>query len=278
MSTATDALQARAEILKLARMLERDPAELAYLEPVSLADLCALRDHVIDALFNANSSTLNRLATASKLLPAGLTATISERAFGPLLSARMAGRLEPEAAVSVASKLPIPFLADLAVELDPRRASAVISLIAPAQIAAITGELVRRGEHVTMGRFVGHMGDPAMAAALGAMDNATLLQVAFVLEDKDRLDHMIGLLPDQRLTSLVTAAEQEGLWLEALDLLGHVSAERRRELVATPLELDQAALQAIVNTVVEHELWSEGEMLAEHDAALRDKLASAHGT
>ena len=278
MSTATDALQTRAEILKLARMLERDPAELAYLEPVSLADLCALRDHVTDVLWNANSSTLNRLATASKLLPAGLTATISERAFGPLLSARMAGRLEPEAAVSVASKLPIPFLADLAVELDPRRASAVISLIAPARIAAITGELVQRGEHVTMGRFVGHMGDPAMAAALGAMDNATLLQVAFVLEDKDRLDHMLGLLPQPRLTSLVTSAEPEGLWLEALDLLGHVSAKRRRELVPTPLELDQTALEAIVATVVEHELWREVQVLAEHDATLRSKLASAHGT
>ena len=278
MSTATDALQTRAEILKLARMLERDPAELAYLEPVSLADLCALRDHVTDVLFNANSSTLNRLATASKLLPAGLTATISERAFGPLLSARMAGRLEPEAAVSVASKLPTPFLADLAVELHPRRASAVISLIAPAQIAAITGELARRGEHVTMGRFVGHMGDPAMAAALGAMDNTTLLRVAFVLEDKDRLDHMIGLLQQPRLTSLVATAGQEGLWLEALDLLGHVGAERRRQLVANPLALDQAAVEAIVATVVEHELWPEVSVLAEHDAALRNRLASVHGT
>lgn len=278
MSTATDALQTRAEILKLARMLEREPAEFAYLEAVPLADLCALRDHVTDVLWNANSSTLNRLATASKLLPTGLTATISERSFGPLLSARMAGRLEPEAAVSVASRLPIPFLADLAVELDPRRASAVISLIAPAQIAAITGELARRGEHVTMGRFVGHMGDPAMAAALGAMDDATLLQVAFVLEDKDRLDHMLGLLAPPRVTSLLTSAEPEGLWLEALDLLGHVSAERRRELVATPLALDQAALEAIVATVVEHELWREAQVLAEHDAALRNKLASAHGT
>jgi hypothetical protein len=170
MSTAADARQGRAEILKLARILQRDPTELGYLQRISLADLRALRDRVTDVLWNANSSTLNRLAAASKLLPAALTARISERAFGPLLSARMAGRLEPENAVSVAKRLPIPFLADLAIELDPRRASAVISLIPPAQIAAITGELVRRGEYVTMGRFVGHMGDAAMAAALGAMD------------------------------------------------------------------------------------------------------------
>jgi len=69
------------------------------------------------------------------------------------------------------------------------------------------------------------------------------------------------------------AAEQDGLWLEALDLLSQVSEERRRELVATTLELDQAALEAIVATVVEHELWPEALVIAEHDTTLQDTLA-----
>ena len=278
MSAATATLQSRAEILKLARMLQREPAELAYLELVSLADLCALRDHVTDALFDANSATLNRLAMASKLLPAGLTATISERAFGPLLSARMAGRLEPEAAVSVASKLPTPFLADLAVELDPRRASAVISLIAPAQIAAITGELARRGEHVTMGRFVGHMGDPAMAAALQAMDNVTLLQVAFVLEDKDRLDHMIGLLPEPRLTTLVAPPSRR-----ACGSRRSICSDTSARNVAASWSRPRSS-STRPRSRRSSPRWSsmscgrEVQVLAEHDAALRNKLASAHGT
>jgi hypothetical protein len=40
---ATEAVQARAEILKLARLLRREPDELAYLETVPLDDLQALR-------------------------------------------------------------------------------------------------------------------------------------------------------------------------------------------------------------------------------------------
>jgi hypothetical protein len=273
MSKAADALQARAEILKLARMLERDPAELAYLEQVPLADLRTLRDQTTDVLWSAHSATLNRLAAASKVLPTGLTATISERAFGPLLSARLAGRLEPERAVEVARKLPTAFLADVAIELDPRRASAVISLIPPAQIADVTRELVGRGEYVTMGRFVGHLGDDAIMAALGAMDNPALLQVAFVLEEKDRLEHLVGLLPARRLNGIIQAAADDDLWLEALDLLSHLSEWRRSEIVASALELDHAALEAIIAVVIEHELWPEALAIAEHDATLQGKLA-----
>jgi hypothetical protein len=67
--------------------------------------------------------------------------------------------LETDKAVEVAAKLPPPFLADVAVELDPRRASDLIAKIAPALIGQVTGELVARREYVTMGRFVGHLGD-----------------------------------------------------------------------------------------------------------------------
>ena len=273
MSRAADALQARAEVLKLARILEREPESLAYLESLSLDDLRALRDRVTEVLWTAHGHTLNRLASASRLLPAGLSATISERAFGPLLSARMAGLLEPSRAVDVATKLHSTFLADVATELDPRRASEVISQIPPGQIAEVTGELVRRGEYVTMGRFVGHLHEDALVAALGAMDDAALLHVAFVLEDKGDLEHLVGLLPELRLAAIVQAAADDDLWLEALDLLDHLSERQRSEILATKLELDHAALEAIVAAVIEHDLWQEVLLVAEHDPKLQGKLA-----
>ena len=80
-----------------------------------------------ETLYDADGGSLGRLAAASRLLPAGLTATIGQRAFGPLLSARLAGLLDPDRAVDVAAKLPPPFLADVAIELDPRRASELIA-------------------------------------------------------------------------------------------------------------------------------------------------------
>jgi hypothetical protein len=103
-----------------------------------------------------------------------------------------AGRLEPSRAVAVAGKLSTDFLADVAVELDPRRTSAVIAGIPARRIGAITAELVRRAEYVTMGQFVGHLGDEALRAALDEMSDADVLRVGFVLEDKGGLDRLVG--------------------------------------------------------------------------------------
>jgi hypothetical protein len=273
MSRTAETLQRRAEILKLARILERTPEELAYLEAVQLDDLRALREQTTDVLWSANSGTLNRLAAASKLLPAGLAATIAQRAFGPLLVARMAGLLEPSRAVEIATKLPTGFLADVAIELDPRRASSVLELTPPQQVEAVTRELVRRHEHVAMGRFVGHLSDAALKAALGVMDNETLLRVGFVLEDKDRLERLPALLPKPRVTGIILAAARANLWLEALDLLGHLSATRQNEIVGDALELDHAAFDDIVTAVVEHELWEEVAVIAQRDETLQRELA-----
>lgn len=274
MSRSSDALQARAEVLKLARILERDPVTLAYLEPVAVQDLRELRDQVTEVLWTAHDGTLKRLAAASRILPASLSASISERAFGPLITARLAGLLEPARAVEVATKLSLPFLADVAIELDPRRASKVIALIAPAQIAEITRELMRRGEYVTMGRFVAHLNDKALVAALQEIDGGSLLRVAFVLEDRKRLGQLISLLPAGRLAEILTAAAQDDLWLEALDLLGHLSEPQRDEVMAIAPELDPAALDAIVAAVVQHDLWTEVRVIADRDAALRAQLTA----
>ena len=251
----TDALEIRAEILKLARLLGRDPDSLSYLAQVPAADIGALREQVTDMLFTAHGHTLSRLAVASKLLPVGLAATIGERAFGPVLCARVAGMLEPSRAVDMAARLPTPFLADVAIDIDPRRASDVIGRIPPAQVAAVTRELVRREEYVTMGRFVGHLADEAIAAALTAMDERALLQVAFVLEEKDRLDRLADLLSDERLDRVIQTAASEDLWAEALDLLGRLDVRRRTALISRPAAQDEAILDSLLAAVQTQDLW-----------------------
>lgn len=250
-------LAVRAEILKLARLLRRSPEELAYLEEVPANDVRQLREQVTDVLFTAQGPALARLAAASKVLPIRVVATIGERAFGPVLAARIAGMLDPQRAVEMADTMPIEFLADVAVELDPRRASDVISRIAPARVAAITRELLRRGEVVTMGRFVGHLHDEAVRAAFGELDDKSLLQVAFVLESKDSLDHLVELLPDSRRHALVDVAANEQMWIEALDLLSHLSAENRRRFAESGSLDREGVIEAIVNAAIENDLWEE---------------------
>lgn len=137
----SEQLQARAEILKLARLLERDPESLD-LHGIPVADLRSLGEQVTEVLFSAHSQLLSRLARASRLLPTPLVATIGERAFGPLLSARLAALLDPVRAVEMAGRMPVRFLADVAVQLDPRRASGVIAGMPPQAIARITRELL----------------------------------------------------------------------------------------------------------------------------------------
>lgn len=272
MSQAAELLQGRAEVLKLARLLGRGPDDLAYLEQLPPEELKELRNGVTEALYDDGGGSLSRLAAVSRILPAGLTATISQHAFGPLLSARLAGMMEPARAVDVAAKLPPPFLADIAVEMDPRRASDLLASMPPALIADVTRELAQRGEHVTMGRFVGHLHDDAVAAALGAMDDRTLLQVAFVLEDRGQLGHLLTNLPRRRVAGIIDAAAHNDLWVEALDLLNHVSPRQRREMVTTAVALEEDSREKILAAVIEHELWDEAVLIAEYDPTLQTRL------
>jgi hypothetical protein len=274
MSRAAEALQAHAEVLKLARMLQREPESLTYLESLPAEDVRALRERVTEALFDAHSGSLRRLAAASRLLPVGLSASMGESVFGPLLSARLTGLLDPGRAAEMASKLPAPFLADVAVEMDPRRASDLIARIPADQIAQITTELMARGEYVTMGRFVGHLSTEAIEGALAAMDDRSLLGVVFVLEDKDGLPDLVALLPANRVAGVIQAAADNDLWVEALDLLDHLTPQQRDDMVAATLRLETAALDAIVAAVVAHDLWGEVLPIAEHDATVQAALAA----
>jgi hypothetical protein len=228
----SEALDARAEVLKLARLLRRDPASLQYLEQLPSNDVRLLREQATEMLFSADGHALSRLVAASKLLPIGLIAIIAERVLGGIITARIAGMLDPSRAVDVAAKLPVAFLADVATELDPRRASDVIARIPTSQIGEVTGELVRRAEHVTIGRFVGRLGDEAIHAALAEMDGRKLLNVAFVLEEKATLDHLLGPVPQQQLAEMIDAAAGTELWPELLDLANWLREPLRQTYLA----------------------------------------------
>lgn len=252
----TPMLEARAEILKLARVLGCEPRALAYLEKVPPDDIRRVREYATDTLFDADRERLARIAWASRLLPSQLVASIGERVFGALLCARITGLLEPSRAVAVARRLPAPFLAEIAVELDPRRASEVIARTPADRVAEVARELLRRGEHVAMGRFVAYLSDEALAACIEVIDDASLLRIMFVLEGKEeRLDHLVGLLPQDRLAGIIRAAAVEGLWAETLDLLGSVGDRRTEQLAELAARQDDAVLDGMVRAAQDQRLW-----------------------
>jgi hypothetical protein len=225
MSVSHQSIEVRAELLKLARLLGRAPDEFAYLEALGVGELRELREQVTETLFDSHLGALNRLASASRLLPVGVVAQMGEKVFGALLSARITGLLDPDRAVEVAARLPDGFLADVAVELDPRRASAMIARMPAERIAAVTRELLTRGEFVTMGRFVGHLPDESLQAAVEVSGPDELLQVALVLENKDRLGHLVALIGPQRTAQILEAADRAELGPAAREILEQAMRE-----------------------------------------------------
>jgi len=165
----SEAADVQAEIPELARLLSRDPDDLE-----------------LDA-----HHALGRLAAASNLLPVGVIALLAERAFGPVLAARVAGMLEPSRVIDVAAKLPATFLADAATHIDPRRASVVIAGIPPAHLAEVTRELARRGEFATIGRIAGHLDTGARTATLDAMDATAAVQSGAVAQPRGRVARVL---------------------------------------------------------------------------------------
>jgi len=273
----TAALDAQVEIIKLARLLGTDPVELDYLRAAQPNDIRRFRDQVTDVLFDGDRARLGGFAAGSRVIPASLAATIAERTLGPVLCARLTALVEPDKAVEIAKRLPAPFLAEVAVEMDPRRAKDVIAHIPADLIEAVAGELGRLGEAVTMGQFVAFLSEPALHAAMNGIDDVTLLRTAFVMEGKARLNDIISFLPTERLRSIVVTANDREMWPETLDLLTSLSSKRRTELVQLALEEDlESMLPGLFAAVEETDGWDTGlRLLAELPAKLKSQLAPA---
>jgi hypothetical protein len=231
-----------AEVLKLAQLLGTEPEELAYLEKVPPADLRRLRELAADSVYGSSSDALQRVAAANRVLPTKVLASIAQRALGPVITAQLSSMIPPGRAVEVAERLPTPFLADVAVAMDPRSASEVIAGIPARRIADITKELLAREEYVTMGMFVGHLSDRTLLATFPIIGDADLLRVAFVIDEKERLDRVVGLLPEERLEDVVEAAAADGLEAELEALYGSLDPVLRERLA--PLAERQRAARS----------------------------------
>jgi hypothetical protein len=251
----SETLERGAEITKLARLLGVEPTELGYLAGIPAAALRDFRELATDRMFAGDAGRLHRVAAASRLVPVPLTVKIAQLAFGPVLCAATAGLLDPRHAVRVASSCPTDFLADITVHLDPRRAPEVIAAVPTPLVVAVAKELLARGEHVTMGRFVSYLSPETLRAAVAEIpDDADLLRVAFVMEGKHKLDELIDVARD-RIGGLIRTAYEQRLWAEALDLIGHLSVANLAEIAEVATAEDEQLLEALVEAAHELDAW-----------------------
>jgi hypothetical protein len=251
-------LSTRAEIIKLARLLKLEETQLQFLERYEITQIRALRERMSGTLFDGSKATLVRVAAASKLIPVGLVAVIGQKIYGPLLCARVTGLLPPPRAVEIAMKLSSHFLADLSMELDPRSAREVLALLPAERVIAVAQELIQRREYITMARFADFLSDLTIRQVMDTIkDDRALLEIAFFIESRARLETIIGMMPPQRLRSLVVTAatDEKGLWPEALAMMTQVSPELRGRMGDLTAELDDDILASAIAVIERDGLW-----------------------
>ena len=147
-----------------------------------------------------------RAVALGRRLPAAITANLVRHALGPRLAGHAAGLLDPDQVSEFASHLPADFLAEVAAVTDPGAIGALVHGI-DTKIMAVTQALVEREDWVTMGAFVGRVGNDLLLETIGLFDAEALLRVGFVLEDRSRLDEII---PIPRRQETPRSAQRSG--------------------------------------------------------------------
>lgn len=253
----------QAELVKLARTLGIETTKLEFLPAIDPMDLRALRHRITHTLFDQHLRLFQRLADAGRLLPAGVNALISEKVFGPMLSARVAGLLSPNKALEISGKLSFEFQADLCLTLDPRSAPDLLRSMPVKNVVGVARVLMARGEYITMARFVDCLSDAAIKSVVDDTQNdEALLRIGFYVESADRLSHAISLIPDARLEALIRSSVTGDPELQqaAAALISTVDAAQKTRLAEAAANLDPETLKGLVRTLVAGK--AEGALLS----------------
>ncbi|MEV0095606.1 hypothetical protein [Streptomyces sp. NPDC050738] len=250
-----DTLRNRAETQKLARLLGEEPDRLSFLQDLPADDVRALREQTVAALYDDQPEMLDRIAKATKLVPAGVAAAISQKALGPRLAAAVAGRLEPPRAADIIEKLPVSFTAESCAHLDPRRIPGIVDRLDENLVVRIAVTLAERGDHITMGRFVGHLRDHALERILPQVGDDDVLRSGYAVDQPEQLGRIIALMGQERLASVIASAAADGLWPEALAVAGMVTGEQRAAIATLAARRPQDELDSLVRVVADQGLW-----------------------
>jgi hypothetical protein len=236
-----------------------DAEALGFLDRVAAEQLRALRVAIYEVLYREDRVLFGRMAAVARRLPVALTLQIAER-LGPLLTARVASEMPSGRGVEIAERMSTTFAADVCVDLDPRRTRDLIAHLSTGWMVEVALELARRGDFVTMSRFVDFVSDEAVQGVVEAMeDEAALLRVAYYMGEKNRMDHFFRMLPPKRLEALILRVEDDPdeLLPALLSLLIHVSYGLKRELGNIAAAQDESVLTGYVRATQRLDLWPD---------------------
>jgi len=165
----------RAEVARLALLLDVDPGDLDHLHRFDAAEVRALRGCITRAVADDGAPVNRRLASIVSVVPNRVVARLAQAAMPPRLAAGLVAELDPDTAADVAQRLAPSYLARVCSHLRPEVAAPVVALVDESTVDAVCAHLVET-------RAAGEMAE--MAAAL---DDGRLRRVISTIDDPDLL-------------------------------------------------------------------------------------------
>lgn len=255
-------LASLAELEKLAAVLEPPAALLEELRDARLPSsvIRDIRRAIAESEFGMEDARFRRLAWIANRLPVFVIHWLAVHRLGPLIVARVAGLLSARKAAHIAQRLPAGFIAEVCAHIDPRYARDLISRLPPAKVVETARLMIAQGEYITMGRFVDFLPDDSISAVLSSVeDEEELVRIAYYVESRNRLDHVVRLMPRERLRKaiLLVLEPERDLMLQLMSLVFHVSYDLQHELAELAAEQEEAVLNQIVTATQAHDLWGD---------------------
>ena len=255
-------LATEAELVKLAWALDTTPEGVAFARSMDHRDIRRLRERVVAVLYDEHRAAFRRVAAITRLLPIPVNVRIALRAFPPLLTTRIASEMAPDQAAELANRMPIEYLAEACLHLDPRRAAPLICRIKPDRVLAVVVELVDRGEYIALGRLLDAATDRIVIDAAAAISDEALLRIGLYAESAAPLTRAVAALPEQRLRRVVSCAltGPPDLHSAALALIARLDDDRLRgRLAEYAADADDGTLTRLLRTAIE--VGAVGELL-----------------
>lgn len=251
-------LATRAELVKLARDFQTDPAHLEPLARLGVEQLTRLRHLCSDQLFQRYEGLYRRLASASALLPGRLAVWLGEKVFGAYLGGRIGSQLETDRALKFAGLASTEYLAEICETIDPRRVLRIIHGMSDDRIVAVSRILIAKRDFVTMGKFVDAISEPQLRLMLDTIqDPEVLLHTAFYTEGKARLESIVHMVDDDRLREIISRSVSSGHFSEALSLITHLDDASEARLANLSAMLGDEVLGELVRIAHSEDIWPE---------------------
>jgi hypothetical protein len=254
-------LESRAEVIKLARVLQTEPERLDFLEGAAPEAIRAFRRSVHQRLDAPHRPMFQRIARVSALVPGTLAVRIAMRYYGPMFVGMVATEVPPERAADLIGSIPPEFIADAAPYVDPEAVGPIVRALPTEAMLPAMREMLRRKDYVTLARFVSAVSDELILAVLPFIESgADLLMIVLNSEIGDvagRFDVVLTKVADDRIRSLVQAAADAGLFAETLTFLQFLSPPTRARIAAAVAELGPTVMTAMIETAHRENAWPE---------------------